>query len=245
MHADRLGGDADARRVALPVKVNLIGEHTDYNDGFVFPMAIPFVTAAAVSLRPDRRAVGHSTRFGTTEFEIDNEPTTTDGWGRYLHGMARMLADHGVEVGGFDVTVVSDIPGSSLKSSAALDMASGMAITALGGTTISPGPTRPPRTAGRSTRSSAFPQGLWTSSSPPQGFGARQPSSTAAHSNCARLRCRTPFVSSCSTPVPVAVSSTPSTRIAGPRKCERVAAVLGVEALRGDVSPCAGRKDRC
>ena len=52
--------------------------------------------------------------------------------------MARMLADHGVEVGGFDATVVSDIPGSSPSSSAALEMASGMAITALGGTTISP-----------------------------------------------------------------------------------------------------------
>ena len=122
MHADRLGATPTLAGVA-PGRVNLIGEHTDYNDGFVFPMAIPFVTAVAVSLRPDRRVVGHSTRFGTTEFEIDNEPTTTDGWGRYLHGMARMLADHGVEVGGFDATVVSDIPGSSLSSSAALEMA--------------------------------------------------------------------------------------------------------------------------
>ena len=137
MHADRLGATPTLAGVA-PGRVNLIGEHTDYNDGFVFPMAIPFGTAVAVSPRPDRRVVGHSARFGTTEFDLDNEPATTDGWGRYLHGMARMLADHGVEVGGFDATVVSDIPGSSLSSSAALEMASGMAITALGGTTISP-----------------------------------------------------------------------------------------------------------
>ena len=136
MHADRLGATPTLAGVA-PGRVNLIGEHTDYNDGFVFPMAIPFVTAVAVScVLID--AVGHSTRFGTTEFDLDNEPTTTDGWGRYLHGMARMLADHGVEVGGFNATVVSDIPGSSLSSSAALEMASGMAIVALCGTTISP-----------------------------------------------------------------------------------------------------------
>ncbi len=73
MHADRLGATPTLAGVA-PGRVNLIGEHTDYNDGFVFPMAIPFVTAVAVSLRPDRRVVGHSTRFGTTEFEIDNKP---------------------------------------------------------------------------------------------------------------------------------------------------------------------------
>ena len=137
MHADRLGATPTLVGVA-PGRVNLIGEHTDYNDGFVFPMAIPFGTAVAVSPRPDRRVIGHSARFGTTEFDLDNEPTITDGWGRYLHGMARMLADHGVEVGGFDATVVSDIPGSSLSSSAALEMASGMAIVALGGTSISP-----------------------------------------------------------------------------------------------------------
>ena len=125
--------------------------------------------------------------------------------------------------------VVSDIPGSSLSSSAALEMASGMAITALGGTTISPS-NSPASDSGSSTRSSAFPQGLWTSSSPPQGFGARQPSSTAAHSNCARPRCRLRSYRRAQHRYP-SWSRRPEyahRRAAG----ERVAAVLGVEALR-------------
>ena len=128
MHTERLGSAPTLTGVA-PARVNLIGEHTDYNDGFVFPMAIPFGTAVAVSPRDDRRVVGHSERFGPTAFDLDTAPTSTEGWGRYLHGMAWALADHGIDVGGFDATVVSDIPGSSLSSSAALEMASGIAIT--------------------------------------------------------------------------------------------------------------------
>ncbi|MEO0493619.1 MAG: galactokinase [Actinomycetota bacterium] len=137
LHADRLGAPPTLVGVA-PGRVNLIGEHTDYNDGFVFPMAIPFGTAVAVSPRADRRVVGHSERFGPTAFDLDSAPTTTDGWGRYLHGMTGVLADRGIAVEGFDVTVVSDIPGSSLSSSAALEMASGTAITALAGIELSP-----------------------------------------------------------------------------------------------------------
>lgn len=116
-----------------PGRVNLIGEHTDYNDGFVFPMAIPFGTTMAVSGRDDRRVCAHSERFGPAEFDLDADPRSTDGWGRYLHGMAWVLADHGIDIGGFDAAVVSDIPGSSLSSSAALEMAAGTALVALAG----------------------------------------------------------------------------------------------------------------
>ena len=116
-----------------PGRVNLIGDHTDYNDGFVFPMAIPFGTAMAVSARDDRHVCAHSERFGLTEFDVDADPRDTDGWGRYLHGMAWVLRDHGLDIGGFDATVVSDIPGSSLSSSAALEMAAGTALVALAG----------------------------------------------------------------------------------------------------------------
>ena len=119
-----------------PGRVNLIGEHTDYNDGFVLPMAIPFGTTVAITARPERRVRGHSQAFGPTDFDLDAPPTSTDGWGRYLHGMAWALADHGLTLGGFDCTVVSDIPGSSLSSSAALEMATGTAIAALGGDTL-------------------------------------------------------------------------------------------------------------
>jgi galactokinase len=116
-----------------PGRVNLIGDHTDYNDGFVLPMAIPFGTTAAVGPRPDRTVVAHSERFGSTTFDLDSPATSTQGWGRYLHGMAWALADHGVDVSGFTCAVTSDIPGSSLSSSAALEMAIGTALTTLAG----------------------------------------------------------------------------------------------------------------
>lgn len=119
-----------------PGRVNVIGDHTDYNDGFVLPMAIPFGTTAAVAPRDDRTVVACSERFGSTTFDLDMPPRSTDGWGRYLHGMAWALADHGVEVRGFTCAVTSDIPGSSLSSSAALEMATGTAIAALAGATL-------------------------------------------------------------------------------------------------------------
>ncbi|MEM9200114.1 MAG: galactokinase [Actinomycetota bacterium] len=132
LHLQTFGRSASVVALA-PGRVNLIGDHTDYNDGFVLPMAIPFGTSVAVSPRADRRVCGHSERFGTTEFSIGDPPTATGGWGRYLHGMAWALTDHGVDVGGFDCVVVSDIPGSSLSSSAALEMAIGTALVSLVG----------------------------------------------------------------------------------------------------------------
>ena len=70
----RSGDTAVARHFVAPGRVNLIGEHTDYNDGFVLPMAIPFGTAVAAQARPDRRVCGVSERFGRTEFDLDADP---------------------------------------------------------------------------------------------------------------------------------------------------------------------------
>ena len=112
MHADRLG-DADARRCRAG-RVGLIGEHTDYNDGFVFPMAIPFGTAVAISPRPDRRVVGQ--RPLRNDRVRPRQPATTDGWAATSTACSD-VGRPGVEVGGFSATVVSDIPGSSLSSS--------------------------------------------------------------------------------------------------------------------------------
>ena len=121
-----------------PGRVNLIGEHTDYNDGYVLPMAIPFGTAVALSPTRSRRVEAVSERFSETAFELDGEPTSTVGWGRYLHGMHSLLRREGIEVGGFTAAVASDIPGSSLSSSAALEVAAGTALAALAGVDLEP-----------------------------------------------------------------------------------------------------------
>lgn len=229
MHADRLGSAPTLTGVA-PGRVNLIGEHTDYNDGFVFPMAIPFGTAVAVSPRDDRRVVGHSERFGPTEFDLDAAPTTTEGWGRYLHGMAWVLAGHGVEVRGFDATVVSDIPGSSLSSSAALEMASGTAITALAGASVSPADLA---RLGQRVEHEVIgvPVGIMD-----QLISAAGVEGSATLIDCRSLELRQAFLPD---HVRVVVLDTGTRRglvdseyAARRAACERVAAALGVTALR-------------
>jgi galactokinase len=120
-----------------PGRVNLIGEHTDYNDGFVLPMALPFDTVIAARPRTDRRVEAHSEGYGTSRFSLDDNPMSTVGWGRYLHGMAAMLAEHGISSTGFDCCVATDIPtGASLSTSAALEMATGLLMTELSGAQI-------------------------------------------------------------------------------------------------------------
>lgn len=131
-------GSAPTVVARAPGRVNLIGDHTDYNDGFVFPMAIPFGTAVAISPRTDRHITAVSERFGSVSFALNDSPTTSEGWARYLHGMVWALTNHGVNVTGFDAAVVSDIPGSSLSSSAALEMAIGTALAALADEQIPP-----------------------------------------------------------------------------------------------------------
>ncbi|MEM8709052.1 MAG: galactokinase [Actinomycetota bacterium] len=229
LHRDRVGRRPSLIGVA-PGRVNLIGEHTDYNDGFVFPMAIPFGTAVAVSPRDDRRVVGDSQRFGRTEFSLDEPATTTEGWGRYLHGMAQVLAEHGVAVGGFDATVVSDIPGSSLSSSAALEMASGTAITALAGAAVSAADL-----ARLGQRVEHEVIGV------PVGIMDQLISAAAVDGSATLIDCRSLELRQASVPasVRVVVLDTGTRRglvdseyAARRAACERVASSLGVEALR-------------
>ena len=117
-----------------PGRVNLIGEHTDYNDGFVLPCAIGFYTHVAISPRHDSHLVLRSTGF-TQNFEVDLlAPKRLGAWCDYVVGVAAELLKLGVPVPGANLLVHGEVPiGSGLSSSAALEVASAVALLNLAG----------------------------------------------------------------------------------------------------------------
>ncbi len=125
-----------------PGRVNLIGEHTDYNDGFVMPAAIGFYTRVAVAPRPDRRLVIHSENYSEqVEFDLDGLPATRAGhWSDYVIGVVKMLVQSGRQLGGADLLVDGNVPqGAGLSSSASLEVAVGYALLDLADRTIEQG----------------------------------------------------------------------------------------------------------
>jgi galactokinase len=137
-------GDAPQIAVA-PGRVNLIGEHTDYNDGYVFPMAIDRHIGMAFRARSDRRLRVHAADMDdscTIDLQdLASPPSPT--WARYIAGMAWALRETDVSLNGFDAVVAGNLPiGAGLSSSAALEMASGLALT-----TVSDHPYSPTRMA--------------------------------------------------------------------------------------------------
>src|SRR5215831_12956536 len=122
-----------------PGRVNLIGEHTDYNDGFVLPSAIGFYTHIAVSPRSDGKLVLRSTEFRQKfEFLAANLPSQRLGeWCDYVLGVATQLAKADVALGGADLLVRGEVPvGAGLSSSASLAVASALALLSLSGKTL-------------------------------------------------------------------------------------------------------------
>ncbi|PPF67994.1 galactokinase [Rathayibacter sp. AY1E6] len=122
---------------AGPGRVNLIGEHTDYNDGFVFPFAIDRATAMAVAPREDR-LIRISSAFSPEVVEVALDelgPGAVTGWSAYPLGVVWALTEYGVDLGsrsGFDAYVDSDVPvGAGLSSSAALMCAMAVALDEL------------------------------------------------------------------------------------------------------------------
>jgi galactokinase len=128
---------------AAPGRVNVIGEHTDYNDGFVLPMAIEFYTIMAADKRPDGRNLitfrsTSQPEAATVDLSAPVKPATPK-WGNYPRGVVAGFLARGINPGGLDVLLHSTVPlGSGLSSSAALEVATATLLEAVTGKTIDP-----------------------------------------------------------------------------------------------------------
>jgi galactokinase len=132
---------AEPQFYRAPGRVNLIGEHTDYNAGFVMPAAIRFYTTVAIAVRADRRLRVRSTNFDET-LEIAL-PQAADAvalrahskhWIGYVAGVAWSLQQQGVALTGADLLIHGEVPlGAGLSSSAALEVSVGLALSELAG----------------------------------------------------------------------------------------------------------------
>ena len=133
--AERFGDDPAPSVAVAPGRVNLIGEHTDYNDGFVLPMAIGRTAIVVFRRRPDRRLRLHSIAYDEKkELDLDALAAPADGeWYSYVAGVAWAFAAEGLEAPGLDAVVDGDVPlGAGLSSTAALEMATARALAAAG-----------------------------------------------------------------------------------------------------------------
>jgi galactokinase len=122
-----------------PGRVNLIGEHTDYNDGFVMPAAIGFCTRVAIAPSRDRKLVVRSENFAEQlEFDLDALPDKGSGhWSDYVIGVAKALSSSGSTLIGATLLIEGDVPqGAGLSSSASLEVAVGYALLDLAGDAI-------------------------------------------------------------------------------------------------------------
>ncbi len=129
------------RLFEAPGRVNLIGEHTDYNDGFVLPMAIDRGTLVAAVARPGSVLRVHSVNEEQTlEADLSGPGTPRRGsWIDYVEGTARALRRRGVDVPGADIALAGDVPlGSGLSSSASLEISIGLALSSLAGAGVPP-----------------------------------------------------------------------------------------------------------
>lgn len=127
---------------AAPGRVNLIGEYTDFNDGFVLPFALPHTALAAVSRRDDGLLRVHSGDVdgGVVELRVDElEPGPGGGWAAYPAGVVWALRDAGHPVTGADIHIRSTVPtGAGLSSSAALEVVTALACNDLFGLGLAP-----------------------------------------------------------------------------------------------------------
>lgn len=220
--------------VRAPGRVNLIGEHTDYNDGFTMPMALPFDTVIAFgnsSDAADGAVTVVSDGFGRVEIDPTADPTSAVQWARHLAGVVYLLGAQGVPTGGWNGAIATDIPtGASLSSSAAIEVAAISGLLARAGLWWAP-----IDVARLGQRVENEVVGL------PSGIMDQFISAGAIEGHCSLMDCRAMTLTP--TPLPggavVAIMDTGTRRelaeaAYGDRRaaCERAATALGVPALR-------------
>ena len=214
-----------------PGRVNLIGEHTDYNDGFCLPMALPMATVIAARAVDGPVVSVRSEGYGATAFDLTSDPAATIAWARYVHGVGHLLHADGHPVGAWEGTIASDVPlGASLSSSAALEVAAGLAFLHSGGTSLEPALLA---RIGQRVENEIF--GL------PSGILDQLASAASVEGSALLLDCRTLETTPAALPddAVVVVMDTMSRRELVDSEyadrhatCQRVAAELGVAALR-------------
>ncbi|XRQ05918.1 galactokinase [Actinomadura welshii] len=229
-----------------PGRVNLIGEHTDYNDGFVLPSALPLGVSVAAAPRDDGVVEVRSRQAASpVTAPVDGGPVAAEGWpperawAAYPVGVARVLREHGT--GGASLLVDSDLPqGAGLSSSAALECATALALCDLHGVDIDR-----PALARLAQRAENEQVGV------PCGLMDQAASLLCTAGHALMLDCRSglsaqvPFDPAAAGLTLLVVDTRASHALAGGEygrrraECEEAAALLGVPALR-DVKDLAG-----
>jgi galactokinase len=136
MPADRSRPDSSSRTYRAPGRVNLIGEHTDYNDGFVMPAAIDFFTSVEITPRTDRTISIWSENFREqVSFDLDEpSPKPRGHWSDYVRGIALTLEQAGYRLSGAQLQIRGGVPiGAGLSSSAAIEVATATALLSQSG----------------------------------------------------------------------------------------------------------------
>jgi galactokinase len=134
-------GDKQKIVIALaPGRVNLIGDHTDYNEGYVLPMTIDRAVYVAMTPRQDNKCIVYSMNFDELAiWESDKIAKKNHHWSNYLQGVMQILLDHNYKIGGFNCVMYGDVPiGAGLSSSAAVEIATLLAFQNTFGLDISP-----------------------------------------------------------------------------------------------------------
>ena len=135
-----LGTGTGPRIFRAPGRVNLVGEHTDYCDGFCMPAALNFSTCVAISPRSDSRLIIQSLDFDKhASYDLNALPAHGQkNWSDYVAGVAWAMQQRGLPLAGADITITGDVPrNAGLSSSASLEVASALALLSLTSATVS------------------------------------------------------------------------------------------------------------